>query len=587
MYSRTLAAVNILNETLKPYSPTTIIAGTLASVFVLKKAYEYGTKTLKFFRTNWPSTLDKKQVQKSVAQALHNAPIIGPMIEKEAEKELNTLSAGIQSSLDKKRKELGEVYSQLPDKGKSKDFIITYISRANEEYEKKLKGRVSGMMYAKESKEYSDLLDQTYSLTKFTNPMHDEEFPLIDKMAAEVLAMSQSLFNGDVKAFNSKEKKKLAGLVTDGGTSSVMEACSAYVQYAKSRGIKEPEIIIPSTAHVSFSNAAQRFGAKLVEVPVDLKTGKADVKAMEKAITKNTCMMVGSATNFPSGVFDPIEDLAKMAVKHQVPLHVDACLGGFLYPFAKKAGYKVPVCDFSIPGVMSISVDPHKYGQTPKGSSILLFHPDNHASSSAIFTKLKWAGGMYVAQGMKGSRSGHAIATTWSAMMYHGMEGYTEAAKNILQFTNKLSEAIKKVDGIRFLYPPELSVLAISTDSDINPYLVASQLKKAHWNLNTIQQPPGFHFCITAAHEACQDMILREFIKELTDAVHYAKQHPFEKPSGTAGVYGMLPEVPDFMENRIGNMYASIHNSLSPDLFEQEIKMDEGPKNNSTKYTCT
>jgi|GEM_PF-4052407 hypothetical protein len=84
------------------------------------------------------------------------------------------------------------------------------------------------MVYVRETREYSELIDRTYSLTKFTNPMHDEKYPLIDKMTAEVLAMSQSLFNGDASAFNAKDKKKLSGLVTDGGTSSIMEACSAY-----------------------------------------------------------------------------------------------------------------------------------------------------------------------------------------------------------------------------------------------------------------------------------------------------------------------------------------------------------------------
>lgn len=585
MLSRTLAMTAELitpltqpvNDQLKGYSPATIIAGTLAAVYLLKRTYYLSRNLAEFAKRNWPSPFfNKKQWKKTAAQALHNAPILGPEIQKEAGKELKKLSDDIQKSVDKHRAALGAVHSSIPAKGQPKEFIHGVLSHATEEYKKHLSGRVSGMMYVKENKEYNELLDQAFSLTKFTNPMHDEEFPLIDKMTAEVLAMSQTLFNGDPKKFNSKDQKKLAGLITDGGTSSIMEACSAYVLHAKAQGISEPEIIIPVTAHVSFKNAAKRFGAKLIEVPVDPVTGKADVKAMEKAITKNTCMMVGSAPSFPCGVFDPIKELAAVASQHKVPLHVDACLGGFLFPFAKKAGYKIPECDFSIPGVMSISADPHKYGQTPKGSSVLLFHPDNPASGSAIFTDLKWTGGMYVSQGMKGSRPGHVVATTWTAMMYHGEEGYTAAAKNIMDFTKKLSTEIAKVEGIRLLYPTDLSVIAIgSDDAEINPYVVSSRLKKARWNLNTIQKPPGFHFCITAAHQECQDMILREFIKDLREAVQYAKEHPFEKPSGTAEVYGMLPEVPDFMEGKVGETYAAIHNSLSPEQLEREFKFAE------------
>jgi len=586
MLSRSFSMANALissaNEQLDEYAPTTIIIGTLASVYLLNKTYMLGSKTTQFIKKNWPvSFFDKKQIQKSTAQILRHVPIVGPIIEKEADKELAKLSSDIQASVDKHRKSLGPIYSKIPEQGLPKDFIINIISQANDEYKNNLNGRVSGMMYTNESKEYNDLLDETYSLTKFTNPMHDEEFPLIDKMNAEILAMYQTLFKGNVTEFNSKEKKKLAGLVTDGGTSSVMEVCSAYVKYARSKGIEKPEIIIPSTAHVSFKNATERFGAKLIEVPVDLKTGKADITAIEKAITKNTCMMVGSAPSFPCGVFDPIEELAAIAKKHNVLFHVDACLGGLLYPFAKAAGYNIPSCDFSVPGVSSISCDPHKYGKTPKGSSIALYHPDNPASSFSIYTDLKWAGGMYVAQGMKGSRPGHVVGTTWAATLYHGMDGYTNDAKNILELTKKLSDAIQKIDGIRLLYPTELSVIAMSTtDNDINPYLVASRLKKSHWNLNTIQTPPGLHLCITAAHVQHQDMIMKEFIRDLTDAVEYAKAHPFEKPSGTAGVYGMLPEVPDFMDDKIGNMYASIHNSFSQELLEQAFEIDEESKTN-------
>ena len=42
--------------------------------------------------------------------------------------------------------------------------------------------------------------------------------------------------------------------------------------------------------------------------------------------------------------------------------HTDACLGGFLLPFARKLGYPVPRFDFEVPGVTSISADLHKYG---------------------------------------------------------------------------------------------------------------------------------------------------------------------------------------------------------------------------------
>ena len=269
MQKSAFATHQSVNEQLEDYSPTSIIAGTIvgtiAGLYLLKKTCEATANTIQFVQKNWPTPFfNKKQLQKSMAQILHDAPIVGPIIEKEASKELDKLSVDLQKNTDKKRKALGPVFAEIPQKGQSKDFIINIMSKASEEYEQKLKGRVSGMMYVGEDKEYSDLIDKTYSLTKLTNPMHDDEFSLIDKMTAEVLAMCQTLLGGDISQFNSEKNKKLAGLFTDGGTSSIMEACRAYVKHARSQGIKEPEIIVPSTAHAAFKNAAETLGVKLI-----------------------------------------------------------------------------------------------------------------------------------------------------------------------------------------------------------------------------------------------------------------------------------------------------------------------------------
>ncbi|CAF4384182.1 unnamed protein product, partial [Adineta steineri] len=83
--------------------------------------------------------------------------------------------------------------------------------------------------------------------------------------------------------------------------------------------------------------------------------------------------LVASAPNFPHGAIDPIEDISKIALEYGIPLHVDACLGGFLIAFMDEAGFPLKPFDFRVPGVMSISCDTHKYGFTPKGASVILY----------------------------------------------------------------------------------------------------------------------------------------------------------------------------------------------------------------------
>ena len=52
--------------------------------------------------------------------------------------------------------------------------------------------------------------------------------------------------------------------------------------------------------------------------------------------------------------------LLQLGHRYTIPVHVDSCLGGFLVPFMKKAGFDVEPFDFSVTGVTSISADTHK-----------------------------------------------------------------------------------------------------------------------------------------------------------------------------------------------------------------------------------
>ena len=60
------------------------------------------------------------------------------------------------------------------------------------------------------------------------------------------------------------------------------------------------------------------------------------------------------------GLIEPIKEIGKIALAYKIPLHIDACLGGFLLAFAESCGVQTEPFDFSVPGVTSISADTHK-----------------------------------------------------------------------------------------------------------------------------------------------------------------------------------------------------------------------------------
>ena len=94
-------------------------------------------------------------------------------------------------------------------------------------------------------------------------------------------------------------------------------------------------------------------------------------EGMEKLIGKNTILLAASAPSYPNGVLDPVEAIATIANDHHLPLHVDACIGGFMLPWAEKLGYPLSAWDFRVQGVTSVSADVHKFGFGAKGASVL------------------------------------------------------------------------------------------------------------------------------------------------------------------------------------------------------------------------
>ena len=131
---------------------------------------------------------------------------------------------------------------------------------------------------------------------------------------------------------------------------------------------------------------------ELRRAPIIPETATVDVKAAAELIDANTIAIMGSACNYGYGTVDPISELSDVALERGVGLHVDGCLGGFILPWGQELGYDIPLFDFRVPGVTSISADTHKYGYGFKGTSVLAFR-DIALRNSQYFFMTDWSGG--------------------------------------------------------------------------------------------------------------------------------------------------------------------------------------------------
>jgi glutamate/tyrosine decarboxylase-like PLP-dependent enzyme len=392
-------------------------------------------------------------------------------------------------------------------------------------------GYVSGAVYHGDTA-HIDFLNQVYALHSQTNPLHADVWPSISKYEAEIVAMTAGMLGG------AKAGEEVCGTLSSGGTESIMLAMKTYRDRARAeRGIRRPEMVVPITAHAAFDKAAQYFGIKMVRIPVD-KNYRADIPAAAKAITRRTVVVVGSAPSFPHGMVDPIAELSELARQRGIGFHTDACLGGFVLPWAEDLGYPVPPFDFRLPGVTSISADTHKYGYAAKGTSVILYRGPE-LRRHQYFTITDWPGGLYFSPSFAGSRPGALSAACWAAMVRIGQAGYRDATRRILETADFIKAAIRAIPELFVLGDP-LWVIAFGSRA-LDIYRVMDAMSHRGWSLNGLHRPSCVHLCVTLRHT--QPGVKERFVEDLQAAVAEVKKAP-EVEGGMAPVYGMAATLP-------------------------------------------
>lgn len=473
--------------------------------------------------------LEKKIVKHlpSVARAVQRSMNDKTKIEM-VKKEMRNNTEMIQSLFPYQEKY--SVHYKMPEKSTPKEEIIKQIREMHEaESGQWHSGKISGSFYHGDQDHY-DFLNEAFSYYSQVNTIQRDVCPSITKYEGEVIAMTLDIFNGD--AVNKRDpKQKATGSLTTGGTDSIFQSVYVHREWAAEKGITQPEIVLPFSAHPAFFKAAHYLNIKAITAKID-ENYQADVQDIESKITANTIMIMGSAGNYGHGIIDPIEKLSDLAVKYKIGLHVDGCLGGFILSWAQPLGIDCPVFDFRLPGVTAISADTHKYGYSLKGTSTVLFSNED-LRRYQYYGQIEWPGGVYISPGFNGSKSGGMFAATWAAMVHYGKEGYLKRAKQIFEVNARMKKIVRAIPELK-LFGDSLFITAIGSDA-FNIYHVNDYLKTKGWRMNGQQNPNGFHFCITGP-QVTNPGIADDFEKDLKDAVAYAKVQKGDPKS--AAMYG-------------------------------------------------
>ncbi|MEM2947672.1 MAG: aspartate aminotransferase family protein [Candidatus Bathyarchaeia archaeon] len=400
----------------------------------------------------------------------------------------------------------------FPKKGLSMEEILRILKDYAVDDLDPYSGRLFTIAFEPGIEQLRTVAFEAFKMFAFKNMLDFTEFPSMIRMEKDIIDYAVSLMHGD---------EQVVGTFTFGGTESVFLAVKAARDsfLLKKGSITIPEIVMPVTGHPCYDKAAEYMGLKVKRVRINEETFTADPKAINEALTEDTAMIVGSAPNWPFGTIDPIKDLADIAVDKGIWFHVDACVGGFVLPYMKRLGEKVPDFNFEIEGISSISMDPHKYAYTPIGASVVLFRKKFHKMFSQ-FSNLKWPGYPIVNPAVLSSRSEALLAAAWATMHFLGEEGYIDLARKIASAKNKIVKGFKEA-GYSVMGEP--SVIAAFT-SKTNIFKLSDEMTKKGWNLlpqkgiANMNIPPSIHLTITPIHEELADLMIAD-LKECTETI--------------------------------------------------------------------
>jgi glutamate/tyrosine decarboxylase-like PLP-dependent enzyme len=286
----------------------------------------------------------------------------------------------------------------------------------------------------------------------------------------------------------------------------------------KDRGIARPQVVAAESAHAAFTKAADYFDMELIRVPVG-SDFRVDVNDLADACTDDTILVVGSAPTYPHGVVDPIAEIAALALERGILCHVDACMGGFLFPFLAELGRFSEPFDFRLPGVTSMSADVHKYGYASKGVSVVLYRTHELARHQLFITS-DWLGGFYASTAMAGTRPAGPIAAAWAALMHIGHDGYLELTRTAHDAARELRTGIESIDGLEVRGDPPATVMAFgATDpTALDIFAVGEKLSADGWYLDRQTRPDSLHATVHAGSAASVPFLVGDLRRAITSA---------------------------------------------------------------------
>jgi len=379
-------------------------------------------------------------------------------------------------------------------------------------------GRTLAYVYDSGLAEADEIGRRALAMYASSNGLDPTAFPSLLAMERDLVGFARDLFHGT----------GAVGSVTSGGTESILLAVQAARDAA---GITDPVMIVPTSIHAAFHKASHYFGVRRIAVDVDPVTQRADPIAMAEAMDEHeghVVLVAVSAPSYAHGVIDPVEEIAALTSARGLRLHVDACIGGWVLPWAEELGRDIPLWDFRVDGVTSISADLHKYAYTPKGVSLLL-HASPELRKAQFFASADWPGYTMLNSTTQSTKSGGPLAAAWAVVQTIGRDGYRDLVARTLDGVDSLVAGLGAIPHLQLVTSPDSSLVTVQTDGTCDVFTISDLMLDRGWfvqpQMSFGDLAPSLHLTMCAATADSVPDLLAALGEAVAEAVETGPIH--------------------------------------------------------------
>ena len=321
------------------------------------------------------------------------------------------------------------------------------------------------------------------------------EYPRTAEIARRCVRMLHDLFHGDGEPDE-------PGAACAGSSEAVMLGALAmkwrWKQARKkaSRPDDTPNLVYGADVHVVWDKFCRYFDVEPRKIDIAKGHSVMRPEDLEPHIDENTIGVVAVAGTTFTGECDDIPGIDELLRNLrderdiEVPMHVDAASGGFVFPFSDP-DY---AWDFRLPSVKSINVSGHKFGQVFPGVGWLVFRDEEQLPEELVFYE-DYLGEKDATFTLNFSCSSSFVHAQYYVFIRLGKQGYRAAARVMQSNADHLAKRTQETEALEIVGGKPSLPLIIARVREGEPFtaddLVGELARRRGWLVPAYKMPPA------------------------------------------------------------------------------------------------